>query len=239
MKQQRLSGGVKGGLRSRRGAKEKVLIPLQDFGKAGAGRRVRLPACYPCGACPGSRAQPADPGPARPGPAPWSHAPSRRTGSRAPPPVQACVRSTGLGRLRTPMAKAAGPTGHLACRSATPPSWDPGQGRGLPASPPWDPNTDCGRPHPGPVQDRLAEAASARYRRLETAVAPRETWGRARGGPGPEVRPTREFHGTPPILNLRPARPAGGGGGALPSQGPPRPACESAAPVTPDTQRLP
>lgn len=57
---------------------------------------------------------------------------------------------------------------------------------------PWSPNTDCRRPHPGPAHDRLAGygrtptgARNAPCKRREAAVASRERWGPAWGGPGP------------------------------------------------------
>lgn len=186
----------------RRGARE-------AGGRGGVGRQRAVPT--EGGRSPGAPTSSIPPtNSASPGAA---HLPRRR----APPPeLPAPASRPPSGRLtRAPAA------GVQRCGAGP----RPGEGRrglpALPAAPSRAPNTDCRRPDPGPAQDRRAGAASSRCKRLEAAVAPRKTRGPVRGGPGREVRLARGTPRPPPIPDLRPARPAGGSGSALPGQAAP------------------
>lgn len=236
-------------LQSRR-SKGKSANPVRELGPAGAERRWGRPRALPPEPAGGGRS----PGPGQLHPT-HEQPPARvrRTfpagRPRAPPPELACVCVQASERPRParpgrrPDPGFCPPACHAAERGPR-----PGEERRGPLpfpQPVSGPNTDCRRPHPGPAQERRAGwgrtrdgAASCRRKSLEAAEAPREARSPVRGGPGRWVRPAPGTPWHPPIPNLRPARPAGGSGSALPGRGrPARPAGPAA--ITPDTRRPP
>lgn len=223
-KQQRRSGGVRGA--QSRGSKGKSANPL-GTSVPRARRAPGPPACGAHGAL--------SPGPASPSrprtPQPGCDVPS-------PPPERPRLRP-GSGRAAETEGQGAGLARAPACRvQRCWPGLPPREGARRPLCRPAALILTVGAPILAPhwvagpggaARGTGLQALGAKaWRRLELLEERGAPCGEGRGARSDQHR---ELRGTPPTPSLRPARPAGGGGSALPGR--------AAAPVTRGTRRPP